>query len=96
MLWENDALKATLNWRQSTRLKPLCRKMAAGRLRMASSSPLLHRLDGDGFEIRRVNAAQSIVAARIVLHVRRVETESAMACHLMVEVSPENPLSTDH
>ncbi len=70
--------------------------MAAGRLRMAVSSPLLHRLDGDGFEIRRVNATQSVVAARIVLHVRRVETESAIAWHQMVEVSLEGPLSTDH
>lgn len=68
--------------------------MAAGRLLMAISSPFLHRLDGDGIEIRRVNAAQSIVAARIVLHVRRVETESAIAWHLMVEVSIESPLST--
>ncbi|GAB5514731.1 hypothetical protein [Rhodopirellula baltica] len=68
--------------------------MVAGRLLMAISSPFLHRLDGDGIEIRRVNAAQSVVAARIVLHVRRVETESAIAWHLMVEVSIESPLST--
>ncbi|CAD71489.1 MAG TPA: hypothetical protein DDX19_12035 [Rhodopirellula baltica] len=68
--------------------------MAAGRLLMAISSPFLQRLDGDGIEIRRVNAAQSVVAARIVLHVRRVETESAIAWHLMVEVSIESPLST--
>lgn len=68
--------------------------MAAGRLLKAISIPFLHRLDGDGIEIRRVNAAQSVVAARIVLHVRRVETESAIAWHLMMEVSIESPLST--